>query len=419
MASTDSKRRRRIQELTFDPVHAVREELRVLALIDHLALGGAEMLLAQFAAAAPVASIRLSVACLAELDRNPAADPLREAGIEPVLLDAPRRLGVGALSVVRRHIAAVGPDIVHTHLGSAGLLGSVAAWSLRTPAVVSVHAMAWNGDVRTRTRLKLGAFAQRHCAARIVTVSEAARRAYLENGWDTPDRVVAIHNGIAALPEPGTGGAIRRELGLDRNDLVLGMFSGLRAMKGHDVAIDAMKLLHARFPRLRLVIAGDGPLRGELSRLAEPLGDAIVMTGPRFDVMRMLDATDLCLQPSRADAFPTTVLEAMAASVAVVASDAGGIPEIVVNNRTGILVPAPPTAERLADAIAVLLDDRERRRRLAEAGRRRYEERFTVDPWIRRTRALYDAVLAERGRSGAGGRNLLPASYLQATERDK
>jgi glycosyltransferase involved in cell wall biosynthesis len=419
MASTDSKRRRRIQELTVDPVHAVREELRVLALIDHLALGGAEMLLAQFAAGAPVASIRLSVACLAEVDGNPAADPLRKAGIEPVLLHTPRRLGVGALSAVRRHVAAVGPDIVHTHLGSAGLLGSVAAWSLRTPAVVSVHAMAWSGDIHTRARLKLGAFAQRRCAARIVTVSEAARRAYLEKGWDTPDRVVAIHNGVAALPQPGTGAAIRRELGLDEDDLVLGMFSGLRAMKGHDVAIDAMKLLHTRFPRLRLVIAGDGPLRAELSRLVEPLGDSIVMTGPRFDVMRLLDATDLCLQPSRADAFPTTVLEAMAASVAVVASDVGGIPEIVVNKRTGILVPAPPTAERLADAIAALLDNPARRRRLAEAGRRRYEERFTVEPWVRRTRALYDTVLAEQSSRRAAGRGLLPPSYVQATERDE
>jgi glycosyltransferase involved in cell wall biosynthesis len=396
----------------------LRAELKVLALIDHLALGGAEMLLGQFATAAPAAGIRLSVACLAEFDGNPAAVPLRRVGIEPVILDAPERLGPGALMAVRRHVARVRPDMIHTHLGSAGLLGSIAARSLRIPAVASIHGMAWDDDTRTRARLKLGAVAQRHGAARIITVSEAARRAYLARGWDSPDRVVAIHNGIDVVPEHGARPAVRREFGLGRDAPVLGMFSRLRREKGHDVAIAALQILRTRFPDVRMVIAGDGPLRAHLTRLVEPLGDAIVMTGPRFDVMRLLDATDVCVQPSRADAFPTTLLEAMAATVPVVTTDAGGIPEIVVHNRTGVLVPAPPTAERLAEAIASLLENPGRARKLAAAGRRRYEERFTAEPWVRRTRALYDTVLSELSATtrGADSRRRPPAA-LQGAER--
>jgi glycosyltransferase involved in cell wall biosynthesis len=398
----------------------VRAELRVLALIDHLALGGAEMLLGQFAAAAPAAGIQLSVACLGERNGNPAAETLRAAGIEPVVLDAPERLGVRALLAVRSHVAEVRPDIVHTHLGSSGLLGSLAARSLGIPAVVSEHTMAWGRDARTRARLKLGALAQRRGAARIITVSEAARRAYLAEGWNAPDRVVAIHNGIDVVPARGKGAAVRRELGLEGDALVLGMFSGLRPEKGHDVAVGAVEMLRARFPKLRLMIAGDGPLRADVSRLAEPLGDAVVMTGPRFDVMRLLDATDLCLQPSRADAFPTSVLEAMAASVPVVATAVGGIPEIVVHDETGVLIPAPPTGELLADAVAALLADPKRRRDLADAGLRRYEELFTARPWVRRIRALYDTVLAEAraGPSEAEGRPALPA-VLRGTERNE
>jgi glycosyltransferase involved in cell wall biosynthesis len=197
------------------------------------------------------------------------------------------------------------------------------------------------------------------------------------------------------------------------------MFSALRPEKGHDVAIEALGLLRRRYPKLRMMIAGDGPIRGELSRLAQPFGEAIVMTGARFDVMRLLDATDLCLQPSRADAFPTTVLEAMAASVPVVATDVGGIPEIVVRDRTGILIDAQPTAERLAEAIGSLLDDPRRRRDLANAGRRRYENRFTAHPWVDRTRALYDTVLnkvrVEPARNGA--RRPAPAAFLELPER--
>jgi len=420
MVSTNPKRRRRLPRLTADPPHIVQAELKVLALIDHLALGGAEMLLSQFAGAAPGAGIRLSVTCLSDRDGNPAAKPLRAAGIEPVILDTPQRLGLRSLLAVRRHVAEVEPDIVHTHLGSAGVLGSLAARSLGVPAIASIHAMAWSSDMSTRARLKLGAFARRHGAARVITVSEAARLAYLAQGWDAPDRVVAIHNGIDAFPERGAREAVRRELRLDSDALVLGMFSALRPEKGHDVAIGAVELLRSRFPNLRMVIAGDGPIRADLSRLALPLGDAIVMTGPRFDVMRLLDATDLYLQPSRADAFPTALLEAMAASVPVVATAVGGIPEIVVHDRTGVLVAPPPTAKQLAEAIASLLDDPHRRGRLAEAGRRRYEKRFTADPWVRKTRALYDTVLAESRPTASGTRGRRPApAALWRAERDE
>jgi glycosyltransferase involved in cell wall biosynthesis len=399
----------------------VHAELKVLALIDHLALGGAEMLLGQFAAAAPAEGIRLSVTCLGEVGGNPAAKPLRSAGIEPVVLNTPQRLGLRALMAVRRHLADVEPDIVHTHLGSADFLGSLAARSLHVPSISSIHAISRPSDLRSRTRTRLVAAARRRGAARIITVSEAARQAYLARGWDSPHRVVAIHNGIDAAPEPGAGAAVRRELRIDSDAVVLGMFSALRPEKGHDVAIGALGLLRTRFPKLRLVIAGDGPIRGDLSRRTQSFGDSIVMTGPRFDVMRLLDATDLYLQPSRADAFPTTLLEAMAASVPVLATDVGGIREIVVHDRTGVLINAPPTAEKLADAIGALLDDPRRRRDLAAAGRRRYEDRFTADPWVRRTRALYDVVLSEvhAGGSGRGQARPALAAFSQIPERDE
>ena len=381
----------------------MQRELKVLALIDHLALGGAEMLLGQFAAAAPSAGIRLSVACLTQRDGNPAAEPLRAAGIDPVSLDTPERLGLRALREIRRHISTTRPDLVHTHLGTSDCLGSLAARSLHVPAVSSIHAMAWSGDVRSRARLALYAVAMRYGSVRVITVSDSARSAYLARGWIVPDRVVTIHNGIDVSPQHGAGIAVRRELGLEPDDLVVGMVSALRPEKGHDIAIEAVKLLRRRFPRLRLLIAGQGAAAKEIARLASSLGDAVIMTGRRSDVMRLFDAVDVCLHPSRADAFPTTLLEAMAASVPVVATSVGGIPEIVIHDDTGVLVPAPPSGEAFADALARLLDDPARRRKLGAAGRRRYEDRFTAGPWVRRTRALYDAVLFEARSSPSRG----------------
>jgi glycosyltransferase involved in cell wall biosynthesis len=317
---------------------------------------------------------------------------------------------------VRRHIAAVGPAIVHTHLGVSGFLGSLAARSLNVPAVSSIHAMTWKTDARTRAQFALFSTALRFCAARIITVSDSARTAYMARGRVVPHRVVTIHNGIDVSPERGEGRAVRRELGLEPDDLVAGMVSALRPEKGHDIAIEAVELLRSQFPRLRLLIAGQGAAGEEIARLAARLGDSVIMTGRRSDVMRLFDAVDVCVQPSREDAFPTTLLEAMAASVPVVATSVGGIPEIVVDESTGVLAPAPPRADTFANALARLLENPTLRREMGAAGRGRYEEMFTAGPWVRRTRALYDTVLFEarsspRQRNGRRARGA-PANVL-------
>jgi glycosyltransferase involved in cell wall biosynthesis len=375
---------------------AVGAELDVLAVIDHLALGGAEMLLGQFAAAAPQGGIRLRVAHLEDGDGNPAAEPLRAVGIEPVNLGVSGRPSVSHLRAMRSHIRAVRPDLVHTHLGTADLIGGIAARSLGIPSVSTIHAVTQRrtGGVE-RAKAELFGLSQRWCAARVIAVSESARNAYLRHNRGMGKRVVRIHNGIDVAPTPGAGAAVRRELGFGADDLLVGMVSALRPEKGHDVAIEAIARLRGRFPRLRLLIAGQGPSAAELARLAGTLGDSVVLAGRRTDVMGVFDALDLCLHPSRMDAFPTTLLEALAASVPVVASAVGGIPEIVDDGLTGVLVPAPPSVETLAGVLGGLLADPDRRRTLADAGRHSYLERFTAGPWIERTRALYDDVLAE------------------------
>lgn len=375
------------------------DRVHVLALIDHFVMGGAETLLPRFAAAAPTAGIDLQVACIHELDGNPAAAPLYELGLAPVNLNLTGRQGPRALRAVRRHIARVRPQVVHTHLGTSDVLGGLAARSLAIPAVSTIHAARWsNGrfDLRRRT--------VKHCAARVIAVSETARREYLRHGWARERQIVTIHNGIDVDPCPGAGAEVRRELGLRPEDVVVGMVSALRPEKGHDTALEVVGRLRSRFPELRLLIVGRGDLGDEIRARAASLGDAVVMAGLRHDVMRVFDAIDVCLQPSRADAFPTTLIEAMAASVPIVASAVGGIPEIVADGRTGLLVPAPPRPEAFVEALDPLLRDPTRRRELAAAGRQDYQLRFTAVPWVRATRALYDDVLAESARQGRRGR---------------
>ena len=174
-----------------------------------------------------------------------------------------------------------------------------------------------------RARLALMAHARRWGAGRVVAVSEGARKAYLARGWDSPERVVTVHNGIDVRVAAGAGPALRSEFGLAPDDVVLGMVSALRPEKSHDVAIEAVRVLRERFPAVRLLVVGDGVARQEVERLAAPLGDAVVLAGARATSWTSSTRPPLC-SPFRADAFPTTLLEAMAASVPVVATALAG-----------------------------------------------------------------------------------------------
>lgn len=371
--------------------------LRVLVLIDSLMSGGAELLVSDFVRGASGVGITPVVAYLGERDGSPAAERLREQGIDPVCVQIDGLVHPRSLARVRAHVRTVAPDIVHTHLAYADLMGGLAARSLGIPYVSTIHVTDWEATAaRDRVRRGLIASVRRRLAAEVVTVSDAARASLLAAGLDRPEHVRTIHNGVAAEPAPGAGARIRAELGIAADEVVIAQVSVLRPGKGHAVAAEAVARLRDRHSKLRLVVAGDGPARAEAERALEALGDAGILLGHRTDVMEVLDAADVLIHPSEADAFPTAVIEAMAAGLPVVATRVGGIPEIVADGETGALVPAPASGAELAAALEPLVADGELRARMGAAGRARYEREFTVETWARRTRELYDRVLQGR-----------------------
>jgi glycosyltransferase involved in cell wall biosynthesis len=365
-----------------------RSPLRVGVLIDSLRWGGAETLLTEFTIAAQAHGIEVSIAYL---HRDAEAAPrLREVGVDPVHVPISGLLRPSDLRRVRAHPA----DVVHTHLGSADVVGGLAARKLAIPAVSTLHVMEWEWirRGRARARLRLMSAVRRRCAARVITVSEAARRSYLDQRLDTPERVVTVHNGIVDRAEPGAGEVVRAELGIPAEAPVIATLSVLRHGKNHDLSAAAATLLSDRFPDLRLLILGEGPERARIEHETRHLGDRVVFTGHRDDVLRVLDAVDVVVHPTSVDAFPTALLEAMAARVPAVATAVGGIPEAIEDGVTGVLIDPPPTSESLAAAVAPLLEDPAARLRLGARGRERFEERFTADRWIARLFEVYRRV---------------------------
>jgi glycosyltransferase involved in cell wall biosynthesis len=379
-----------------------RQMIRVHTLIDGLGWGGAEKLVTDMCDAAHEAGIEASVGYFIDVAGNSADAGIRARGIALTHVPVTRVLDPSGARHLRRHLMEIQPDLVHTHLPTADTLGTVAAASLGIPSVSTIHSVAdhesrwWaDEDRRTAARLRLAALVRRHSSARVIAVSDAARDAYVATGWDTRRHVVTVRNGIAWVA-PREAAAVRVALGLGTTELVVTTVSVLRPGKGHALAIDAVRRLLPRHPSLRLVIVGEGPERERIRRLAAPLKGAVLMVGHRDDVMDILAATDVLIHPATIDAFPTVLLEAAAAGVPVLATRVGGIPEIVEDGRSGLLVGPSPTVDQVADKLSSLLADAALRQRLGKHARAVFEQQFTAGRWLQRLREVYDEVLAER-----------------------
>jgi glycosyltransferase involved in cell wall biosynthesis len=215
---------------------------------------------------------------------------------------------------------------------------------------------------------------------RYVTPSEHCRTELLRTGYFRAERIRAIPNGVDLPPEdPTARGRLRDELGLGEAPTLI-VTSRLHPMKGHAHLLDAVALLREDFPALRLLVVGDGVERGRLEEQAEELGlaDAVVFTGFRTDVAELLRAADLFVLPSLREGMPNTALEAMAAGLPVVAAAVDGVPEVVVEEETGLLVPARDP-QALRDAIGRLLTEPQFAQALGQAGRERVAEHFSTE----------------------------------------
>jgi glycosyltransferase involved in cell wall biosynthesis len=232
-------------------------------------------------------------------------------------------------------------------------------------------------------------------SSRVITVSAALGDEYVRRGL-SPKRLAVVHNGIEVQrfhhSFDETRRRLHREFAIPGGAPIVATVSVLRPAKGIEVLIEAIEAV----PDAVFLIIGDGPKREEWQQLATArgVGGRIRWAGFRTDVDALLAGCDLLAHPSLDEAFPTVLLEAMAAGLPVVATDVGGIPEIVQPGITGSLVPAGD-AGLLADAIRRSLGDRVLLHRMREAALQRASV-FSTTSWIARLTSLYREVLTER-----------------------
>ena len=290
------------------------------------------------------------------------------------------------------------PEIVHANSSKAGVLARLAATATRVPIrVFTVHGWAFKAYSGLASRIYLAADRlMRPLTTMTICVSETERAAGLAMKTCSDARTAVINNAVElreAREDPGTMPALVLSVGR------------LKAPKDALTLIRSLALLPSGSCRLR--IAGDGPervaLNEEIGRLG--LDDSVELLGDRDDVGELLRASHLFVLSSRSEGMPMSVLEAMASGVPVVASAVGGIPELVVDEETGLLV-EPGDPQALAAAIARVVDDAALRRRFAAAGHARAQQMFDPGRWRQEHVDLYLRLLSEHtDRRGAISRH--------------
>jgi len=394
------------------------EKIKVLHLITRLDKGGSaentlltvlglnknryEVLLAR----GPSTESQMSLQERMEVDRSIRA--AQSAGVGVItILGLWRRIAppydflsfLEVLKIIRREK----PKIVHTHTSKAGLIGRVAAFMAKTPVILHTpHGHIFYGYFSKLTTY-IFVLIERLLAKitdKIITLTNREGLDHIRFRIASPEKFITIHSGVDIQKFITTkleADTIKRSFGIEAESLVVGTVGRLVPIKGHKYLVEAAPKILREVPNTKLVLVGNGYLRPQLEELTYKLGvrNAFLFLGWRPDIPKIMGMFDLFALPSLNEGMGKVLVEAMASGKPIVASNAGGIPDLVMDGDNGLLVP-PKNSDQLAEAIIKLLKDDKRRMKMGNRGEA-IAKRYSVQSMVIKIETLYEKLLAKKG----------------------
>jgi glycosyltransferase involved in cell wall biosynthesis len=308
-----------------------------------------------------------------------------------------------ALFSLYRSLAKERPTIVHTHTSKAGLLARLAAKGAGVPIIVHTphgHVFfGYFGAFKTKIFILLERLAS-HITDKIVALTQREKEDYLLFKITDEEKLVVINSGIDLekfkQPPFPLKRNFKKELGIPENALIVGTVGRLVPVKGPEFLIEAARRIISKYPNIFFVFMGDGYLRRDLERKTSEMGirENVIFLGWRNDAPKIISLFDIFVLPSLNEGMGRVLVEAMALGKPIVASNIGGIPDLVIHGKNGFLVP-PKNSEELARYIRILLEDRERREKMGLAGKESVSN-FSKEKMVEKIAELYEKLSLQK-----------------------
>jgi glycosyltransferase involved in cell wall biosynthesis len=362
--------------------------MRVVYVIDGLDMGGAERNTLSLMAELMARGVECRLVTLSEAGDGGLAAVARQMKVTPAGLGARHLADAAAIGRFTGFIREFRPQIIHLQDPYANPLGVIAKRFAIAKVVMTRHVLVDpDATVRDRLRSALLSWCARHGTDAAIALADALVAPLVQQTGIERSRVTVIRSGISmgSVAPPTWQGA-------DGSPVLL-MIAVMRPGKGHALMIRSFERVLQAVPTTRLRLVGDGPLRPELEGLASPYGAAVEFLGERTDIPELIAASHVAVLPSESEALPISLMEVAAGGRPVIATRVGGVPEIVKDGVTGLLI-APNDAATLVAAAIRLLSDPPRRCAMGQAARAHAEQHFSIARQATETLNLYRRLSA-------------------------
>ncbi len=371
-----------------------KRKINVIHLVEELTIGGLEKILTAIVLNLNKEKYNVSVWCLRE--GGFFADALIKEGIDVKILHISTSRNPLSIYKLYKLLKNRKFDIIHTHAYSAGTIGRISAFLAGIPVIISHNHSVYdyyNWYYHFVERLLS------FITDRVICISDMVNRFAKETQRINPNKLVTIHNGIDNIRIVSGKGTsdLRKELGIPINHSIICIIAHMEEHKGLKYLLKSASLLLESKSNISFLLVGDGALTGELKKLCIYLKieKNVIFAGERSDIPEILSLTDIFVLPSLREGLGLAILEAMACGKPVIATNVGGIPEIVKNGVSGILV-SPGDPEALQTAIKELLDDKEMQKKMGYEGKKICEMNFNSGTMVDKVEELYSTLVNEK-----------------------
>ena len=351
-------------------------------------IGGAEQVIRNLVEATDKGRFTISILCI-ESPVGPIGEILLKKGYRIDSLSRKQGFDFKLIAEIRKYVRRHKIDVLHCHQYTPWVYGLFGSLFTGAKVIFTEHGRFYPDRTSWKRRV-INPFLVR-LTYHITAISKATRQALVDYEYIPAAKIEVIYNGIAELEIDNIATRqLRNELSIPENALILGTISRLDPIKNHRLLISSFARILQKYPNLILLIVGDGEIRSDLEKLVNQLdiSDNVIFCGFQPNPAAYLQLMDIFLLPSLSEGTAMTLLEAMSLSKPCIVTNVGGNPEIIEDRVSGLVTPSNDE-DRLVAACDSLLQDAGLRKTLGDAGRKRFEERFTVQGMAEKYQGIY------------------------------